>query len=78
MAERKRRIRYAGLNMPGTRVLWRENEDNPLSPLFVPLTERDDRGKARWWAHMARRARAATGQAVFDEDEENAKNANLS
>ncbi len=44
---------------------WSDSEDNPLSPTFIPLTERGDYGKARWWALNARRNKKSSG-GVFD------------
>lgn len=41
----------------GPRVPWKDDVDNPLSPAFVPLTERGERDKSRWWALSQKRAR---------------------
>ena len=56
----RRRIKYAltgsDVTTPGTRsVKWADSENNPLSAGFIPLTEREENGKARWWALHARR-----------------------
>lgn len=76
MAAAPRKIRYASgieyfegsltLPGPGLRELWRDSEDNPMSPTFVPLEARDERGKARWWAAINKRARQHPAVGVFD------------
>lgn len=55
--EPKPRIQYFGslLTTPGARDPWKDSSDNPMSPAFVPLTERGESGRARWWARFARR-----------------------
>ncbi len=58
----RRQIKYvlAGTDVdgPGTQsVRWSESEDNPMSAGFVPLTQRGERGIARWWALHARKNR---------------------
>lgn len=70
-----RRIKYAtgieyfegSLTLPGggARELWRDSDDNPMSPTFVPLEVRDERGKARWWSNYNRRARQHPAVGVF-------------
>ena len=62
-------IQYHGGNLDlspgGVRVPWRESQDNPMSPSFIPLTERNERAKSRWWAlYNKRNARPSHG--VFD------------
>lgn len=47
----------------GKHEVWRDNPDNPLSPSFIPLTGRGERGKARWWAlHARKQNRPANGE----------------
>lgn len=41
-------------------------EDDPMSPMFVPLTERSETGKARWWAKFGKKARDKKYYAEFD------------
>ena len=52
---RKRKLRYAKDTGVAEREPWRDSSDNPLSGAFIPLTERSEPGKARWWAKIARR-----------------------
>lgn len=44
----------------------REMEDNPMLPTFIPLTERTEVGKARWWAAQGRKARDKKAYGEFD------------
>ena len=59
--KRRKVIKYAkggdvAIERPSSLLsAWSDNEDNPLSPTFIPLTERGHRGKARWWALQGRR-----------------------
>lgn len=72
----RKKIRYAAggdmnvgeaLVRPGVRVPWSESEDNPLSPNFIPLTERGEHAKARFWAMTNRRDKSSPVAGVFDE-----------
>lgn len=40
---------------PGADIPWRENPDNPLSPDYIPVSQRTEQEKARWWALQSRR-----------------------
>lgn len=47
---------------PGGVLGWGDSEDNPLSPHFVPLEQRNEQQKARWWAlHGRKKLRPAAG-----------------
>lgn len=35
---------------------WSESIHNPMAASFVPLTDRSERAKARWWAIHAKKA----------------------
>ncbi len=59
-------LTHSSLTRPGARTPWSEDPDNPMSPAFVPLTERGERGKARFWARNARR-RGRQIAGIFDE-----------
>lgn len=60
------RPRYHGsVTRPGATSPWGDSPDNPLSPNFVPLTNRTERGKARWWALKAKNSGRPT-HGVFD------------
>lgn len=48
-SQRPRRIKYHSMTQ-GAGTSFRDDMDNPLSQNFLPLDERGDRGKARWWA----------------------------
>ncbi len=50
---RKRKLKYARDTGVTEKEPWRDSPDNPLSGAFVPLTERSEHGKARWWARTA-------------------------
>lgn len=73
----RKKIKYASgtddfstgfLTRPGARVPWGEDEDNPLSPNFTPLTDRGERSKARFWAmHERRRKSTGNSHGVYDE-----------
>ncbi len=52
---RKRKLRYARETGVTEREPWRDSADNPLSGAFLPLTERSEPSKARWWARIAQR-----------------------
>lgn len=41
-------------------------EDDPLLPTFIPLTERSETGKARWWARFGKHARSKKFYAELD------------
>lgn len=43
-----------------------KEQDDPMSPMFVPLTERSENGRARWWANRAKAGRAKRTHVVFD------------
>lgn len=61
-APKARRIRYH-LGSDGAPAPRSQDADNPLSQNFVPLTERDERGRSRWWAlHGKRFGRASSGE----------------
>ena len=57
----KDRLLYHNRGVP-----WRESEDNPLSPNFIPLTERSERARMRWWAQQQRRKKNTIAAGVFD------------
>lgn len=60
---RKRKLRYAQDTGVTEKEPWADSSDNPLSGAFVPLTERSEPGKARWWARIAQKlGRASHGQ----------------
>jgi hypothetical protein len=62
----RQRIKYSKESLtdrkePGSS--WEEERDNPMSPLFEPLTSRTEYDKARWWAKLGRKkARASHGE----------------
>lgn len=59
------RLRY-GLASPVSQPHdWRSDPNNPNSPNFVPLTERTERDKARFWALFSRKSRRQD-HGVFD------------
>lgn len=70
------KIRYASgieyfegsLTMPGAsrEGLWRDSADNPMSPTFVPLEQRTESGRSRWWANINRHKRQQAAVGVFD------------
>ncbi|HEY6019117.1 MAG TPA: hypothetical protein VIY48_04230 [Candidatus Paceibacterota bacterium] len=41
-------------------------EDDPMSASFIPLTERSETDKARWWANHAKAKRLRRNFAEFD------------
>lgn len=49
-AVRPRRIKYHSSTQRGAGASMRDDSDNPLSQNFLPLDERGERGRARWWA----------------------------
>lgn len=60
----KKRIKYVdGAGTPSVR--WGENPDNPMSPAFIPLTERGENAKARWWAMQSMKAHKKQTHGVF-------------
>lgn len=73
---RRKKIKYAtggdefsgaAITRPGARAPWGEDADNPLSPNFVPLTERTELGIARFWAaHERRRKSTGNSHVVYD------------
>ena len=73
----RKRIKYAfggdadvgeGMLRPGAKVPWAESEDNPMSPNFVPLTDRGEKSIARFWAMHAQRSRnTEDSHGVYDE-----------
>ena len=52
---RKRKLRYARDTGVTEREPWSDSADNPASGAFVPLTERSEPSKAKWWARTAQR-----------------------
>lgn len=44
-----------GVLTPGNHTGYTRDQDNPLSDQFIPVEDRDEMGKARFWALMARR-----------------------
>lgn len=59
-------VELAGPGVSGRTGKWRDDEDNPASPFFIPLTDRGEGGKARWWAHQAKRSKKPT-HGVYDQ-----------
>lgn len=43
-------IKYFGNHQRGPVVSIRDDSDNPLSENFIPLQDRSEYDKARWWA----------------------------
>ncbi len=66
-AAHRQRIGYHGgsLTQPGNVGPWRDSPDNPMAPGFVPLTDRSERAKARWWALRSRHPTRPT-HGVYD------------
>lgn len=55
------------LTVPGALAgAWKDSEDNPMSPSFVPLEARTPQAQARWWAGHNRRRRQTPVTGVFD------------
>lgn len=54
-AIRPRRIRYHSSTQRGVGSSGRDDSDNPLSQNFLPLDDRGEQGKARWWALHGKR-----------------------
>jgi hypothetical protein len=63
---RSRKIRYANIRYHGGNNLttpgrpsteWKENEDNPMSINFVPVEDRNEMAKARWFALYGKKNR---------------------
>ena len=48
-------LEYFGSNPKS--VPWSENEDNPLSPMFVPMRKRSKNSAARFWAFAEKNKR---------------------
>ncbi len=44
------------------------SRDDPRSPNFVPMDERAERAKARWWAMRAKRKDRNPAAGVFDHE----------
>lgn len=66
MAEKRTRgIKYV-LGDKQAGVSWSEDTDNPLSPAFVPLTQRTEADRVRFWARAAQRRRDTRTHTVFD------------
>lgn len=65
------RIQYFGgeLTMPGRHPDgWSKDYDNPMADGFVPLENRDERDKSRWWALRNRRRKTGGDEfAVMDD-----------
>ena len=61
-------IEYFGASLltPGSRELWRDSSDNPMSPAFQSLESRPERAKARWWALYGKRVKNQPAAGVFD------------
>jgi len=58
-------LEYFGANPRD--VPWSENEDNPLSPLFVPPKKRGKNSAARWWAFAEKNKRVkATAECAHE------------
>ena len=53
---KKRKLRYARDTGVTEKEPWADSPDNPASGAFVPLTERSEHGKAKWWARVARKS----------------------
>lgn len=58
----RRNIKY--MVTPQAEKAGEDEINNPLSPVFMPLEERTEYGKARWWAMRSERKRK--GQAEMD------------
>jgi hypothetical protein len=54
---RRRNIRYHLSQQGAGRVKASEDTENPMAANFMPLAERSERGRARWWALHGRRKR---------------------
>lgn len=54
---RPRRIRYMLDNRHGAPKRDQDDTNNPLSQNFMPLAERTEHQKARWWALYGRKRR---------------------
>lgn len=52
---RPRKIRYHSSTQKGIGAGYRDDQDNPLSQNFLPLEDRGESGKARWWALYGRK-----------------------
>lgn len=61
----KPKIKYHVANDAERRVVEKE-QDDPMSSMFIPLTERSETGKARWWANRAKAGRSKKSHAEFD------------
>lgn len=61
----KGKIKYHVGNEIERQQLEKE-QDDPLSPMFIPLTERSETGKARWWAGRAKAGRSKKTHVEFD------------
>ena len=48
------------------RVTLRPEIDDPLSPAFAPMEERDDMSKARFWAALEKKRKGAQVAGVFE------------
>lgn len=62
---RKPKIKYH-VSAERERQLTMAEEDDPMSPSFIPLTERNETDRARWWASRARQKRAKRLYVEFD------------
>lgn len=63
---RKRKLRYAKDTGVTEKEPWMDSPDNPLSGAFVPLTERSEPGKARWWARTAQKLGRSVSHGQYD------------
>jgi hypothetical protein len=54
----KPRIKYHPSHQRGPAIVIRDDADNPLSSNFVPLKDRTEYDKARWWALNAKRLKS--------------------
>lgn len=53
----KPRIKYFGSGQTSVGSRAADDTDNPLSRNFLPLDERGEYGKARWWALFGKKFR---------------------